>query len=147
VQTVWFIVLTIIALLVSVLNVYSTRTVLSKASKEEGVDAEKEKGSAVVLVTLLFIMCTGTSFVAGSMEISLKLIGYYIGITIIMCLVPVVFLKLRKKHELLSNLVPVFAIFVLFYPMSELINMMFTVWKEITDIPYPYINFISWWWE
>lgn len=42
-QTVWFIVLTIIALLVSVLNVYSTRTVLSKASKEEGVDAEKRR--------------------------------------------------------------------------------------------------------
>lgn len=107
----------------------------------------KREGFSSSFSNFIVYYVYGNFFVAGSMEISLKLIGYYIGITIIMCLVPVVFLKLRKKHELLSNLVPVFAIFVLFYPMSELINMMFTVWKEITDIPYPYINFISWWWE
>ncbi|PGF05180.1 hypothetical protein [Bacillus toyonensis] len=146
-QTVLFITLTVISILVTVLNMYSTRTVLTKASKEEGIDAEKEKGSAVVLVTLLLIMCVGTSFIAGSVETSIKLLTYYILISLIMSAVPVVFIKLRKKHETLSSLVPVFSILVLFYPVSELLDIMFTVWKEVTDIPYPYINFISWWWR
>ncbi|MEC2463766.1 hypothetical protein P9X10_02465 [Bacillus cereus] len=146
-QTILYITLTIISLIVSLLTIYCTGRVLDKFGKEEGIDIKKDKDKTAIMVVILLCICMGTSFVAMDVEKSNKLLGYYILMTIVMNINLMLVFKIRHTNKTVSNLIPFVTVLILFYPVKELMNEIFIVWDSLLDMPFPYINFISWWWR
>ncbi|MGF2715823.1 hypothetical protein ACQUY5_26890 [Bacillus cereus] len=145
-QTVLFILLTLLSLIVCVLNLHCLKRPVEEIREGQGDDSVEEKKLVISVVSLLGL-CRITSFVAETVEQSSKILGYYIIISLIMSVMIISNLKLRDRNKTVANLIPIISLLVVFYFAKGLFETMFTVWKSVTDIPFPYINFISWWWR